>query len=145
MRDLQDEDSVARFCSYQRQIRDENDQIIGVIPQLFELRPNISETYLSCEWVEFYEGEKEEQLKAVVEAVRTRLKSKSKKAKVAILRVENIKKCGTERERKLRVQQKRKASSYSGIYGLPQDNNDITLLKNLTDYTIESLVDYVKI
>lgn len=143
MKDLQDADSVARFCSYQRQIRDENDQVIGVIPQFFELRPNISETYLSCEWIEFYKGEREEQLSAVVEAVRNRVKSKSKKAKVAILNVEKIKICGSERERKLRVQQRKKTSSYSGIYGLPQDNNDITLLKNLTDYTIEDLIDYV--
>lgn len=143
MEDIPDGDRVARLCTTQRQISGENNEVIGIQPQFFELRPKRKETDLSCEWVEFYSGDEEEKIKYIKNAVKERTKYKGKKAKIVILDVTSIKNCGLSRGRKIRVQQKKITSSYSGIYGLPKDNSDFELLGELLENTILDIVDYI--
>lgn len=62
---LPDDDHVVRHCASQLLIR-EGEDVIGVFPQVFELREG--EKYLSASWLEFFPGTKHERMKEVVAA-----------------------------------------------------------------------------
>lgn len=66
-RKIPDEHHVVRHCPKNRTIR-EGDEIVGVFPQLFELRAHLNEDYLSSCYYEFFEGTPEERLLNCVEA-----------------------------------------------------------------------------
>lgn len=53
--DLPDEDNVMRYIKKRLLQRDESGEVIGVLPQAFELREN--ESKLSVNWLEFYKND----------------------------------------------------------------------------------------
>lgn len=66
-RNIPDEHHVVRHCPKNRTIR-EGDEVVGVFPQLFELRVHRNEDYLSSCYYEFFAGTLEERLLRCVEA-----------------------------------------------------------------------------
>lgn len=67
---LPKEDHVVRYAPFQRLHRDEDDNIIGVLPQAFELRLNDEEKYLSVNWLEYFEGDREYNIESTVKNFR---------------------------------------------------------------------------
>ncbi|NEI48625.1 hypothetical protein GR217_13050 [Rhizobium leguminosarum] len=64
---IDEQNHVLRFCPRNRTIREGN-VVVGVHPTLFALRVDISETYLSASFVEFFDGAPDEQIKAAADA-----------------------------------------------------------------------------
>ncbi len=144
MQDIPDEHHVARYCGRQKQII-EDGKVLGVQPQFFTLRAEKKppETYLSCDWMEFFSEDRDEQLDGVCKALTGKMDKIGKTAKIAIMSVSSIKSCGNKHSKKIKILQKKKTSSYSGIYGLPQDSSDLDLLAALADEEMIDLVSFV--
>lgn len=62
-------DNVARHVPWGRLRKDEDDKVLGLLPEAFQLRPN--EPGLSVSWLEYYPGDRTDQIKAVVKDVRS--------------------------------------------------------------------------
>jgi hypothetical protein len=69
---LPDEDHVIRYVSWARLRKDEDENVLGFLPQAFELRDD--ETYLSVNWVEYHEGDREAQVRLSIWAIRDSFK-----------------------------------------------------------------------
>jgi hypothetical protein len=65
---LPDEDHVIRYVPWGRLRKDEDDNVIGFLPQAFELREG--ELYLSVNWLEYHEGDRDTQIRLSVWAIR---------------------------------------------------------------------------
>jgi hypothetical protein len=65
---LPDKDHVVRYVPWARLRKDEDNNVIGLLGAAFRLREG--EEYLSATWVEFFEGEREENLGCAVRAIR---------------------------------------------------------------------------
>ncbi len=65
---LPDEDHILRYVPWGRLRRDADDNVVGVLAQAFELREN--EPYLSVNWVEYQEGDRDAQIHLSVWAMR---------------------------------------------------------------------------
>lgn len=65
---LPDQDHVARHIPWARLRKDENDNILGILPQAFELRPQ--EPSLSVNWLEYFDGDQKTRLHETVKAIR---------------------------------------------------------------------------
>lgn len=59
---------VVRYVPWAKLRRDENDNVLGVLPQAFSLRAD--EEYLSVTWCEYFSGTPDEQLRCAIEAIR---------------------------------------------------------------------------
>jgi hypothetical protein len=131
-------DHIARYCNPQRVIRHPiTDEVEGVYPQAFELRPKIKETYLSTDWMEcpkLSAGDVDDQFRAVIAAVRRRLKVKDSAA-LARLNVGRVLEAGLRRGLSIRVfcRSKRDDPGYTGVYGMPPDNSDTVFLAQLAN------------
>lgn len=68
--DLPREDHVLRFVPPSRLHRDEDDNVIGVLPQAFELRLHQDEKYLSVNWLEYFKGDFDSNIEATVSSFR---------------------------------------------------------------------------
>lgn len=75
---LPDRDHVARHVPWKKLRRDGNDKIPGFLPQAFELREG--EQSLSVNWLEYYEGNREDRLQEAVNALRSRREINKKDA-----------------------------------------------------------------
>ena len=65
---LPDEDHIIRYVPWGRLRKDEYDNVIGFLPQAFEQRDG--ETYLSVNWLEYHDGDREGQIRLSVWAMR---------------------------------------------------------------------------
>lgn len=65
-------DHVARHAPWKRLRRDEDDNVLGLLPQAFELRPE--ELGLSVNWLEYFSGSRSDQLQAIAQDVRAKRK-----------------------------------------------------------------------
>ena len=65
---LPDTDHVIRYVSWNRLRRDGDDNVLGFLPQAFDLRPG--EPYLSVNWLEYQEGDRETQIRLSIWAMR---------------------------------------------------------------------------
>ena len=66
MPNLPDKEHIVRYASSSRIIHDEGGRPIGFFPEAFKLRPN--ENYLSATWLEYFSGERTQQLMEAIEA-----------------------------------------------------------------------------
>ena len=66
IKSLPDADHIVRHVRAQL-VEREGDKVLGVYPQAFELREN--EPYLSASWLEFYDGNWDEQIKQTIDGV----------------------------------------------------------------------------
>lgn len=64
---IPDEHEIVRHVPYQKIIFDEQENIVGIFPQAYALRKN--EAQLSVDWLDYYEGTKDEKLKAVLQGM----------------------------------------------------------------------------
>jgi|GEM_PF-2804283 len=141
-KDLADENNIVRHCSRQKLIFKDG-QAVAVSPFSFRLRPHIGETYLSCDWLEYFEGEKNDQLKEVASSLKNRFSKIGEQDHLAVINVGKTRECGTQRTIKLKVMHtpKTEKKSYSGVYGMPRENSDSILLELLAT---EAVVDLFK-
>ena len=65
---LPNDDHVMRYVPWRRLRRDENDNVVGFLPQAFELREG--EEYLSVNWLQFHEGDRGTQVRLSVWGIR---------------------------------------------------------------------------
>jgi hypothetical protein len=56
-KNLPDEDHVVRYVPWGRLRRDEDENVLGFLPQAFQLRQE--EDYLSVNWLQYYDGDPE--------------------------------------------------------------------------------------
>lgn len=61
---IPNEHDVVRHVPYQKIIFDEQENIAGIFPQAYELRED--EPQLSVNWLDYFEGTKDEKLKSVL-------------------------------------------------------------------------------
>lgn len=62
------DDRVIRYVPWNKLRKDENDQVIGILPEAFQMRE--TEKSLSTTWREYFRGEPDEQMLAAVRAIR---------------------------------------------------------------------------
>ncbi|MBZ0215439.1 MAG: hypothetical protein K8F25_02700 [Fimbriimonadaceae bacterium] len=127
---MADHEHFVRFCSRQKQIRDAEDRLIGVTWEAFTLRPERNETYLSGGLLEFVAGDREEQVRSVLEATRNSPFIVTPKHAMALCNVGSLQACAKTRDRKLRIihEPNKFNAAYSAVRGLPLDNSDMELL-----------------
>lgn len=63
-------DHVARHVPWKKLRRDDDDNVLGLLPEAFELRPE--EPGLSVNWLEYYSGSRSDQLQAIAQDVRAK-------------------------------------------------------------------------
>lgn len=139
---IPNDNHVARRCSQQRLVRSEEGEIIGVSPAFFRLRQELSETDLSCNWIEHINGSKEKQVAAVKESM-MKLKG-GKGSRVVISEVGVL--CTIAERFKVKLICKTKGKkndpSYSGVYGLPRDNSNSELIAALVQGGVKEIEDW---
>jgi hypothetical protein len=67
-KNLPDEDHVIRYVPWSRLLKDEDQNVLGFLPQAFQLRPE--EEYLSVNWIEYHDGDRATQIRLSVWAIR---------------------------------------------------------------------------
>jgi hypothetical protein len=99
---LPDQDHVIRYVAWTRLRRDENDSVVGFLPQAFELRRG--EPYLSVNWIEYQEGDHDTQIRLSVWAMRDSFeKPLGVKSAFAIANVAKLKQTSQNAGRRVRV------------------------------------------
>ena len=63
-------DHVARHAPWARLRKDEDNNVLGLLPEAFELRPD--EPGLSVNWLEYFAGTRSDQLQAIVKDLRAK-------------------------------------------------------------------------
>lgn len=66
---LPDEHRVLRYVPWSKLRKDENDNVLGVLGEAFQLRAE-KDSYLSVTWCEYYHGASDECLRCAAEAIR---------------------------------------------------------------------------
>lgn len=66
---LPDEDHVMRHIPWSKLRKDENDNVLGLLPQAFGLRPN--EDALSVNWLQFFDGDHSGRIKKSINELRS--------------------------------------------------------------------------
>jgi hypothetical protein len=65
---LHDKDHVARHVPWKKLRKDEDGNVIGLLPTAFQLRPQ--ESSLSVSWLEYFSGDRENQLREMASTIR---------------------------------------------------------------------------
>lgn len=120
------EDSLVRYVSYQRLRRlGVTDQVVGVLPQAFELRDG--EEYLSATWVEFFGPQGPSNLRTAIYAIRNSLLKPTKKSGFAIGEVSSIAATAKSLGISLRIIHESAADNiaHTAIRRWPRDNEDL--------------------
>ena len=99
---LLDEERIIRFVAWGKLRKDEDDNVLGVLPDAFALRDG--EQSLSVTWCEYFAGAADEQLRCAVEAIRGSMKV-STKSRFAVGEVVRVRACaeGRPNARRLRI------------------------------------------
>jgi hypothetical protein len=130
-KNLPDEDHVIRYVPWGRLRKDEDDNVLGFLPQAFQIRSE--EDYLSVNWVEYYDGGRENQIRLSVWAMRDSFeKPLGAKSAFAIGNIAHIKKTCQGFGSRVRVVHEPdlpKNPGHSAIRRLPRD--DLNLLDAL--------------
>lgn len=85
---LPDEHHVMRYVPWSRLRKDEDENIIGFLPQAFELRPE--DESLSVNWLEYFNGDRETRIQASVKVFRN-TRTVGKKSAFGIGNIKKIK------------------------------------------------------
>ena len=85
---IPDEHEIVRHVPYQRIIFDEQENIVGIFPQAYALRRD--EPQLSVIWLDYYEGTRDEKLKAALQGLQAS-KNIGKKSALTLGKVLTIK------------------------------------------------------
>jgi hypothetical protein len=93
---------VVRYVPWSKLRKDENDNVVGVLGEAFQLRP--AEQWLSTTWLEYFEGDRSAQVVGAVQAIRASDLSPGGKSGFAIGNVNSISEaCIVRTQRKIRI------------------------------------------
>jgi hypothetical protein len=118
---LPDEDHVMRYVPWGKLRRDGDDNVLGFLGEAFKLRPN--ENSLSVNWLEKFDGDREERILASVRMFRRTITVGTKSA-FGVGNVIKIKEVCRARGVTVRIVHEPKDDnpSHSGIRRLPRDD-----------------------
>jgi hypothetical protein len=135
---LPDEDHVVRYVPWGRLRKDEDDNVLGFLPQAFELR--LEEPYLSVNWLEYHDGDRSTQLRLSIWAMRDSFNTGAKSA-FAIANVAKVKETSQAAGRRVRVVHEPEVGNpgHSAIRQLQSD--DLSLLEALASDAFTERVD----
>ena len=121
---LPDEDHVMRYVPWSRLRKDEHENVIGFLWQAFELRQNESE--LSMNWLEYFDGDRDEKIRQSVRIFRQTRKVGPKSA-YGIGNVGKIKRTCSEGGTQVRIvyDPEEVNLSHSVIRRLPRDDSSL--------------------
>lgn len=133
---LPDEHHVMRYVPWNRLRRDGEDNVLGFLPQAFQLRPD--EESLSVNWVEFFR-DPDTRVRDSVWAMRKARQTGGKSA-FAVANVGTIKEKCLVHGVKVRIvhEPKDNEPAHSGIRRLPQE--DLTFLAMLAEEAFTEMV-----
>lgn len=115
---------IIRYASWTKLLKDEDLNVLGVLHTALELRDG--EKYLSATWVEYFNGQPQDQFMSAVRAIRNSIDAKPKggMAKANVGKLHEL--CGAKDSRIRIVTERSKANpAHAGIHRLPQDNIDL--------------------
>lgn len=139
---LPDEDHVMRYVPWARLRKDEDENVIGFLPHAFELRPE--EESLSVNWLEYFNGDREDRIRDSVKMFRNTRKV-GKKSAFGIGNVGQIKETCGANGALVRIVYEPEANNqaHSAIRRLPRD--DLSLLEALAADAFGELVRNVDV
>jgi len=129
-KNVPDEDHVIRYVPWARLLKDEDENVLGFLPQAFQLRPE--EDYLSVNWVEYHEGDRAAQICQSVWAIRgTFERPLGSKSVFAVATVARVKELTNAAGARVRVTHEplHDNPGHAGVRQLPRD--DLSLLEAL--------------
>ncbi len=94
-------DHVVRYVPWARLRKDDNDKVIGILGDAFKLRED--EKALSATWLEYFPGERTEQVTGAVQAIRASSLKVGSKSGFAIGKVATVKAACASRRYKIRI------------------------------------------
>lgn len=99
---LLDNERIVRHVPWGKLRKDEDDNVLGVLPDAFALRER--EPSLSVTWCEYFSGEPDEQLRCAIEAIRGSIEVRPK-ACFALGEVGRVRACaeGRPKAKRLRI------------------------------------------
>lgn len=137
---IPDEDRVMRHVPWARLRKDEDGNVLGILPQALQLRPQ--EEYLSVNWVEFYDGDEQTRIQNSVWAIRDSFeKPLGPKSGFAIANVGTIKEVSVASGSRVRVTHEPKDDvnpAHAGIRQMPRD--DLALLEAMATDAFTELI-----
>jgi hypothetical protein len=120
-----------RYVPWGRLRKDEDGNVIGFLPQAFRLREG--EDYLSVNWLEYYEGDRDAQIRLSVWAIRASFPNPlGPKSAFGIANIARIKEIALSAGARLRIIHEPEGDvnpGHAGVRRLPAD--DLTLLEAL--------------
>lgn len=129
---LLDEERIVRFVPWTKLRKDEDDNVLGVLPDAFALKDG--EPSLSVTWCEYYAGVADEQLRCAIEAIRGSIKVGGK-ARFALGEVGRVRACaeGRPNARRLRIihDPEDNNPAHASLINWPRD--DLQLLELLAE------------
>ena len=139
---LPDADHVMRYVPWTKLRRDENDNVIGFLGEAFKLRDE--EQSLSLNWLGYFSGHRNEQVRQSVEMFR-RIRSVGAKSAYGIANVAQIKAVCDSAGARVRVvyEPEDENPAHSGIRRLPRD--DMGLLDALATQAFAELLHNSKV
>lgn len=122
-------DHVVRYVPWNKLRKNENDEVIGVLGEAFKMRD--SDKSLSTTWLEYFLGSREEQIIAVVRAIRASKLEVKPKSGFATGEVGAIQAECAARNYKVRILHEREDDNeaHAAVRSLPRD--DMELLERL--------------
>ena len=134
---LPDEDHVMRYVSWNRLRRNEDGNVIGILAQAFELR--LGEQSLSVNWLEYFDGDRENKIRESVRTFRN-TRDVGKKSAFGIANVEKIKRTCSANGAQVRVvyDPEDNNKAHSAVRRFPRD--DLSLLEALAAEAFSELV-----
>jgi hypothetical protein len=129
-KNLPDEDHVTRYVPWARLRKDDDDNVLGFLPQAFQLRPD--EEYLSVDWLEYHDGDRDTQIRLSVWATRDSFENPlGMKSAFAIANVGKVKEISQAAGSRVRVVHEPEPGNpaHSAIRQLQRD--DLSLLEAL--------------
>lgn len=134
---LPDDHHVMRFVPWNRLRKDEDDNVLGFLPQAFQLRDG--EDALSVNWLEHFDGDRQQQVNKSVHAFRNSVQV-GKKSAFGIARVKTVKDTCRASDVSVRIvfAPSHSNSAHSLIKHLPRD--DLQLLDDLAADAFTELV-----
>ncbi len=125
---LPDADHVVRYVPWTRLLRDEDDKVLGLLLQAFQLRDG--ESSLSVNWLEYLNSDKSTNLAECVKAFRRVYKCGTKSG-YAVASVGNVKAVFVRKQRVVRIvyEPSPNNKAHSAIHA--KINDDLALLDEL--------------
>ena len=122
---LPDEHHLGRFVSNGKIVRDNTDKAIRFIPQAFELRAN--EEYLSSSWLEFFSGDKTQQVVKTIQAMKDGGLTIKKGSAVGVYNVGKFKSACEKYGSKVRIIHEPEPNNpaYTAIRNYPRDVQEL--------------------